>query len=84
MPDNGGQYPGGDPGSAGGQSQGGEEKTTLWYDLFRDPCHSSTQLHGKPKQWMEERLTSIPGWASSSHGSMKTSYVQFGTTWVNR
>lgn len=33
MPDNSGQYPGADPGSAGGQSQGGDEKTTLWYDL---------------------------------------------------
>ena len=30
MPDNGTQYPGGDPGSAGGQPQGGDEKTTLW------------------------------------------------------
>lgn len=42
MPDNGGQYPGVDPGSAGGQSQGGEEKTTLWYDLPRTPCRFST------------------------------------------
>ena len=25
---------GGDPGSAGGQSQGGDAKTTLWYDTF--------------------------------------------------
>ena len=34
MPDNGAQYQGGnggDPGSAGGQSQGGDAKTTLWY-----------------------------------------------------
>ena len=28
---------GGDPGSAGGQSQGGDAKTTLWYD---DLLHS--------------------------------------------
>lgn len=25
---------GGDPGSAGGQSQGGDAKTTLWYDIL--------------------------------------------------
>ena len=25
---------GGDPGSAGGQAQGGDAKTTLWYDAF--------------------------------------------------
>ena len=32
MPDAGAQYPGGDPSSAGGHSQGGDEKTTLWYE----------------------------------------------------
>ncbi|KAL6713939.1 hypothetical protein ACLMJK_008433 [Lecanora helva] len=30
IPDSGGQFPGGDPVSAGAQSQGGDEKTTLW------------------------------------------------------
>ena len=35
MPDNGGQFQGGnsgDPGSAGGQQPGSDAKTTLWYD----------------------------------------------------
>ena len=34
MPDNGSQYPGGDPSAAGVQSQGGDEKTTLWYGFL--------------------------------------------------
>ena len=40
---------GGDPGSAGGQSQGGDAKTTLWYDplllLSSFGCSVGWQLH---------------------------------------
>lgn len=33
---------GGDPGSAGGQQQGGDAKTTLWYDI---PSRSTLASH---------------------------------------
>ena len=37
---------GGDPGSAGGQAQGGDAKTTLWYDTLLYPGFGCISQYG--------------------------------------
>ena len=88
---------GGDPGSAGGQAQGGDAKTTLWYDTFSLwfwLYQSTWPLDHTLLQDFRSAMLVISlcaetaddgtGWASLSPGSTKILCGQFGTTWVSK
>lgn len=88
---------GGDPGSAGGQAQGGDAKTTLWYDALslRLWLYQSTWPFGHTLlQYFRGAALVVclcaakadngTGWASLNPGSTKILCGQFGTTWVSK
>ena len=88
---------GGDPGSAGGQSSGGDAKTTLWYDTLLLSNLGSNGLNNSmapfPRTFHQAallfgfhaaRANGGTGWASLSLGSTRTSCEQFGTIWANK
>ena len=88
---------GGDPGSAGGQAQGGDAKTTLWYDAFSFWLwlyqstwpFDHTLLQFFRGAALVVSLCAVKaddgtGWASLSPGSTKILCEQFGTIWVSK
>lgn len=69
----------GAPGSAGGDGQPGENKTTLWYVILRAYIERTATYATSE---MANALT--VGWANWSHGLTRTLFAASGSAWASR